>query len=281
MTKQKNTILAKNARQNNLKKFYELIGAAADPGRLTEKLAAYTFFMSQKETKNAKTGAIPNVYSNKKSCPVDCPFMHAGCYARQGHCNLWFDVAGGKLYRAARQPEAKKLCIDITELKNRLQELPAGIMARHNVAGDVAVVGTNKVNSELLAGLVDAYDGLKGYTYTHCSVSDPDSVKALQAANKAGFTVNKSCEKLKDVYKAKAAGIPAVLAVEKVNKPIQKKNGVLFVQCPAQVTGGKIDCKHCTACANSKRAAVVVFELHGSPAVVEKTKKAGFLIKEF
>ena len=245
-----------------------------------KQLAAYTFFMSAGATKNAKTGKIPNVYGCMQSCPVSsCPFKECGCYARQGHCKIWFTVAGGRALKVAKKDEYKTYNFNLHELKKRMQNLPAGILARHNVSGDIAQLDSNDINGALLGELIDVYDGLKGYTYTHCS-GNAKNYALLKAAAAAGFTVNKSTETEKQAREAKNAGVPAVLAVEKMEKPIIKKDGVLFVQCPAQKSGGKVDCKTCTACANKNRAAVIVFEAHGAENIVRQIKQANILQKE-
>lgn len=279
----KQVIKAMCNRRNTAQKFAKYLQSIVSEKEYNEELQqlpVYTFFFGKGQTKNAKTGKIPNIYGCKNSCPVtNCPFKNCGCYARQGHCNLWFDIAGGKAYRAARQTEEKQLNINLQELKNRLQVLPAGIMARHNISGDIAKINSNDINAALLERLIDCYDGLKGYTYTHCSGNDKN-YKLLKASAACGFTVNKSTEKEIDAIEAKRAGVPAVLAVEKVNNSIVKKHGVLFVQCPAQKSGGMVDCKTCGACANKNRAAVVVFEAHGAENIVKKIKAAGILQKE-
>ena len=274
---------AMNKRKNAKIKFLTYLKSIISDSEYNEQfkqLAAYTFFMSAGDTKNAKTGKIPNVYGAMCSCPVSsCPFKDCGCYARQGHCKIWFTVAGGRALKVAKKDEYRTYNFNLDELKNRLQNLPAGILARHNVSGDIAQLNSNDINGALLGELIDCYDGLKGYTYTHCNGNDKN-YKLLKAAADAGFTVNKSTEKEEEAIEAKNAGVPAVLAVEKMEKPIIKKDGVLFVQCPAQKSGGMVDCKTCTACSNRHRAAIIVFKAHGAENVVNQIKQAGILQKE-
>lgn len=245
-----------------------------------------TFFIPRgPKSGNTKTGSnIFQYYGSQKTCPAtSCIFNKIGCcYAKHGHCAYWFDVAGGRLAKTPKTHQMKKYY-------NHVHELPELIAARGNgngrlwrvnVSGDICATGTNNINPAYLAMIAGSMigAGYKPYTYTHAAKTYTN-LQILKAINNYGMTINASCEKLEDVEKVLATGVPAVLAVEKMGAKLVKKNGVNYVHCLAQACPGRT-CENCQICTRAKRNCVVVFEGHGPAGVVKKIRESGALIKE-
>ena len=117
---------------------------------------------------NKKTGNIMQVYTTttedlQGSCPTSCPLKKI-CYAKTG-------------MNTRRAWSESNITID--ELKAKVQKRAAYLikkggclLVRHNVAGDIAVPGTDLVNKNLVKFLTnEVYKNLKAYTYTHCNVN--------------------------------------------------------------------------------------------------------------
>lgn len=208
-------------------------------------------------SKNPKTGNISQTYSSPDTCPKSCPFKGNGCYASYGKCKIHWD--------------SKKDFIPIEKLKEKVQELSTYII-RHNVAGDIAKKNTDRIDKELLSALVEAYEGKKAYTYTHCKVS-PYNFRIAKEAIEKGFVINFSCETIEQVKKVLKANLPAVMAVSSMEKDIVKKDNILFRKCPAD--GLNITCRDCKICTKANRKEVIVFEAHGNG----RKRASSFLIK--
>jgi hypothetical protein len=61
------------------------------------------------------------------------------------------------------------------------------VLWRHNVAGDLPGNG-DKINATMLAELVTANRGKRGFTYTHKHLS-AENLTAIRAANRSDFTI--------------------------------------------------------------------------------------------
>lgn len=216
-------------------------------------------------SKNEKTGDIPQTYSPANTCPISCWWRATGaCYAKTGHCALhWQDKAG----------KGQWFSIDQLKKELRAKVVPKSLI-RHNVAGDLAVAGTSQIDNNLLSKLTKAYKGFKAYAYTHCPPT-PDNLKALKKANKSGFIVSFSCEKLEDVKKIHEANLPAVMAVATMTKNKRVVDGITFIKCPNAVDS-RIKCRDCRKCADPKRKSVIVFPCHGLKKAT--AIKSGYLL---
>ena len=201
---------------------------------------------------NQKTGNMAQTYTSENTCPARCPFKNSGCYAKNyGACFVW--------------ARADKYGMDPKDLKAWVEEnTNAGDLIRHNVAGDIATPGTSNINGRLLNTLIDAYQGRRAFTYTHCAHT-AENFKKIKKAIAAGFVINQSCETLAQVDKTMKAGIPAVIAVTAETMTKKTPAGYSIVQCPAQ-THDNVSCKTCKLCANAGRKCAISFMVHGSGA---------------
>ena len=139
------------------------------------------------------------------------------------------------------------------------------VLFRHNIAGDMAVVGTtDKFDLATYLSMVSAImtanyrlkvagssKHIKAFTYTHCDYDfyDRGSMRLMQDY----MLVNISCETVDEAITEKEYGLNVVLT------SIYPK-GIPAVQCPAQTKG--ITCKECRLCSRD-RESVVLFEVHG------------------
>ena len=204
-------------------------------------------FFFTPQSRNEKTGPMPNIYTDNKSCPERCPFKDGnGCYAE-----YWRTLAAWN-----------KVSLSLSELAEKVKnETYKGQIIRHNVAGDIALDGTSTVDVNLVKTLSDIYRGRKAYTYTHCQVDD-NLIDAVHYARKAGFTINVSCETKAEVKNAKQHGLNAVLVV--TEQPKQKRwteDGITYIRCKNETDG--MMCIQCQACTKNRKT-VPVFTVHGS-----------------
>ena len=196
---------------------------------------------------NKKTGCISQTYTTKNTCPKRCPFKSSGCYAKYGNTNIHWT-------------QMKHSC-EPKELKSIIKNTPHTDVIRHNVAGDIAKAGTSMIDTKLLDTLIEAYRGLKAYTYTHCRV-DKRNIEAVKKSIKAGFVINFSVEDIKTAKKCYKNNVPCVMAVNSMTKHTIKKEGLTFVQCPATYNEN-IHCKNCGLCYKKNRKSIICFPAHG------------------
>ena len=90
---------------------------------------------------NTKTGPIPVSTTERRSCPPRCPHMDAGCYADGGPLRIHWD----------KVPERGTSWEEFCE---RIAQLPAGALWRHNQAGDLPGDGTRIAHRVRFAGLL-------------------------------------------------------------------------------------------------------------------------------
>lgn len=221
---------------------------------------------------NKKTGDIMQSYSSRSTCPKDCVFKNNGCYAEGYHTKMVWDRCEDK-NDARYVINGEQLKIGLLEgAFSKLRKNPArdSILFRHNVAGDLAVEGTNLIDVNRVDTIAVAIEGankvageiIKGYTYTHCNIDLNASDIIHDAAHKR-FLINASCETVDEVKHAKSLGINAVIASvdPKETEKELKAVGLYGAQCPAQVNEG-MDCDRCQLCAKNRKV-VIIFEVHG------------------
>lgn len=221
---------------------------------------------------NKKTGDIVQSYSSRSTCPKDCIFKNNGCYAEGYHTKMVWDRCEDK--KDARYViDGEHLKIGLLEgVFNKLRKDPTrnSILFRHNVAGDLAVEGTNLIDVKRVDTIAGAIEGanrvvggiIKGYTYTHCNI-DLNASDIIHDAAHKGFLINASCETIAEVKHAKSLGINAVIASvnPKETEKELKAVGLYGAQCPAQVNEG-MDCDRCQLCAKNRKV-VIIFGIHG------------------
>jgi len=200
---------------------------------------------------NAKTGPIPVSTTERKSCPVRCPHMNAGCYADSGPLALhWNKIP----YRG----------MPWEDFCEAIAALPAGTLWRHNQAGDLPGDGADRIDGPALMELVEANLGRRGFTYTHYDPTKGDNAYWIAAANAMGFTINLSADTLEqaDAYAALGIGPVVVVLPSYTSAHGMTPEGRTVAVCPATQTEG-VSCATCQVCAK-QRQAIIGFPAHGS-----------------
>jgi len=210
---------------------------------------------------NVKTGPIPVSTSSNTTCPDACPLKSKGCYAS----------AGGPLALHWRKVSEHGRGDDWSTFVSRISALPFGQLWRHNQAGDLPGEN-NSVDVSMLAQLVDASEGKRGWTYTHKPVTGDGNLEtcnraAVRDANARGFTVNLSADNLIEADELKNADCGPVVVVLPMDSPLAMStpNGHKVVVCPAQRPGSAATCATCALC-QRQRSVIVGFLAHGTQA---------------
>ena len=211
----------------------------------------YPKILFVEKSTNRKTGDIPQTYTEEASCPTSCPFKGRGCYGEDyGTSFAWRRCSTHGL--------------NLSELMDRVTRLEPGALLRHNVAGDMAIPGTGRLNLDLVSRLSEIFwvAGVQAYTYTHCELGRLEGY-CLRVARNSRFTVNASCETTQECDKAIDLGVPAVITcVDAEHFPAATPKGRRIVICPNQSHEG-VTCKSCKLCARGNRKAVVALLAHG------------------
>lgn len=204
------------------------------------------------QSNNAKTGPIPVSTTASDSCPPTCGWYDE-CYGKSGPISLnWQAVDSGK-----RGWPWTAFCA-------RVRGLYYDQLWRHNQVGDLPRNGAN-IDGRKLQQLVRANRYKRGFTYTH-HVLNKHNVKWIEYANANGFTINVSCDSLKEVdaaAKITTAPLVVVLPSDTTAKMLRTPEGRKVVVCHAPKNG--VTCATCAICQNrSPNRAVIGFPAHGA-----------------
>jgi ferredoxin len=221
---------------------------------------------------NKKTGPIPVSTISKLTCPSACPLKGAnGCYAEnyplKGH---WDKVTTGE--RGT----------DFEGFIQKVRRLPNGIW-RHAQAGDLPGAD-NEIDDRQLQTLAAANQNRPVIAYTHKPMT-PENLKSLQTAQKAGFHVNLSANKLSEIDQLAETGLSVVTVLPSVYGRMTKgkaytetladykerlrdlesvtPSGIRIAVCPATYLDD-VTCQSCGACAKIRPANTAIgFPAHG------------------
>lgn len=141
---------------------------------------------------NRKTGPIPVATSSSDTCPITCPLLTGGCYAKGGPLQLvWQGV--------------DKAGVDFAAFLNLIRALPRRQMWRYGQAGDLPP------KLEDIKALAEANRGRPVIAYTHRR--DVDAIKTLKEVAKVGFHVNLSADSLVEADDLATTGLPVVVTL--------------------------------------------------------------------
>jgi hypothetical protein len=203
---------------------------------------------------NVKTGPIPVSTSSRETCAIECPFKGNGCYAESGPLALhWNAVTAG-----LRGMSFDAFCEVVASFD-------PGQFWRMNQAGDLPHVG-GLIDKGALMLLIEANQGLKGFTYTHHDVMAGDNLDILTIANISGFTVNLSANDLVHADELMAHGLPVcvVLPIDQAENLVTP-DGHKVIVCPAAIRDD-VSCMTCQLCGRADRTVIVGFPSHGTGA---------------
>jgi len=152
----------------------------------------------------------------------------------------------------------------VATFADSIRALKPDTIWRHNIAGDLQGAD-NVIDSPALWQIVSANTGRKGFTYTHYPVDNADNVAAIEGANRAGFTVNVSCNSPQEALALHGTiSAPIVTIVPSDFWGGSHKVGNI-VRCPAE-TSDTITCLSCQLCQHSERKVIIGFTVHGTQA---------------
>lgn len=216
-----------------------------------------------KKSGNTKTGPIPVVYVDNRTCPESCIWRTKGCYGQ-----------GGKVCMAWRKTNANGQ--RMSGLVKFIKRIPPDTIWRYAVVGDLPGRG-DKIDVPEFRKLVGAAEEARthGFSYTHKPVlSGPHAESNREAIARAnqhsakhtqGLTVNLSADSLEHADALADLNIGPVAVVLPYGTPesLTTPGGRKVVQCPAQ-SRSCVTCKQCGLCADAKRKVIVGLEAHGA-----------------
>lgn len=204
---------------------------------------------------NAKTGPIGVTMTESKSCPDTCSLKGAACYARFSFVGIQW-----------RQLDKGTHGMEWNNFIRELSKMPSGYTFRHNVSGDLPH-NNGTIDHKMLGKLVQASKKKQGFTYTHHLLTQWN-IGVIKTANKAGFTINVSCDSLDEVDSQYKHGLPLVTILpEDSPKTLKTPEGFTVVTCPATYRDD-VTCATCGSsrplCARADRGYAIGFPVHGS-----------------
>ena len=180
--------------------------------------------------------------------------MREACYAKSGPLAMhWRKVSDGT--RGT----------DWNEFTKTIKRLPRGQVWRHNQAGDLPGKSST-INARELRELVKANKGKNGFTYTHKPLTAKNTA-LIKESNAGGFTVNASCDNVKQLDKVMSKGLPVVVvAPSDAPRKLRTAGGNVSVGCPAAYRED-VSCSNCghgdPLCARANRPYAIHFPAHG------------------
>lgn len=200
---------------------------------MTDLRFSLTFPTSNRKV-GGKTGRLAATsITSRPSCPNTCPFYRTvQCYAE----NHWSKQVWNRTDASG---------VQLGEFAARLARIPATVIWRHNVSGDLPHSNL-KLIAHQVAKLVQASRHLRGFTYTHHRL-DQHNARVIRMANASGFTINASTESVAGADEVMDAhpGIPVVTILPLGSgKNTRTPKGRRVVTCPADYRDDW-DCARC------------------------------------
>lgn len=209
------------------------------------------------KSQNIKTGEIPVIMSDSRTCPDACSFKKSfSCYAKFSFLKIhWNKLDKGKIGDS------------FTKLVQNIRNIPQNQLFRLNQAGDLPGVN-NRINIKMLKRLVSVAKGKPVLSYTHKLVLGNSQTainnrKYIKWANQNGFLINLSADGLIDADKKanlKIGPVCVVLPSDSPNK-LFTPQGRKVIACPAQYKN--LTCDDCRLCSKN-RSVIISFKAHGS-----------------
>lgn len=206
------------------------------------------------KSNNVKTGPIPVSTMSAETCSDDCPLKGNGCYAGSGPLSWhWRKVTAG-----LRGISWQAYC-------DSVEQLDDGQLWRHAQAGDLPGVN-HAIDGLMLAQLVAANEGKRGFTYTHKPVlTNKRNATLVRLANAQGFTINLSANNLAQADQLSDLAIGPVVTIVAIDAPEKQTTpaGRTVIVCPAQ-SRDDVTCSSCGLCQRQDRTVIVGFRAHGT-----------------
>lgn len=209
---------------------------------------------------NKKIGFAATTYASQASCPDDCMFRNAGCYAEGG----WVARhATSKL-----EPDGYAIDVAIAEAAaiDRMDVVPGMPMRLHTV-GDCRSDTAARIVSAACYRYVERGGG-PVWTYTH-------AWRTVARRSWGQVSVFASCETPLDVAAAAARGYATSIVVEEFpSDRAYDVDGVNVIPCPAQTRDRA--CSNCRLCfddqARRRSGKTIGFALHGDGMTMRRAR---------
>jgi hypothetical protein len=216
---------------------------------------SYLAVFSPKATTNAKLGDVSATYAAQQSCPEDCIFYHAGCFAENGQI-------GGFITKRLN----RNLPDDITP--EQIAQEEAAAIDRLSGERDLRlhVVGDSKTTAgtRMIANAARRYiarGGRRVWSYTHAWRRVPRSAWGP-------VSVLASCETGEEVLTARSRGYASAIVVDQhETDKLHRLGPINVLPCPQETRG--VTCARCQLCMDDGRLRdlniTIAFAVHGSP----------------
>jgi len=219
-------------------------------------------------TGNRKLGKASTTHAAQVSCPSDCVFMNAGCYAERGPLGA-FVLA--PLNDHAKEIGATGLDVAVAEAK-AIDEMDVvvGRPLRLHTVGDCA----SDEAALLVSAASERYEergGGRVWTYTH-------AWKNVSRKSWGSVSVLASCETEGDVKAARKRGYAAALVVEQFKSKRRHKHGKTdILPCPSMTKKG-VTCSDCKLCFDDagirERNYAIGFAIHGDRVTQDRARSS-------
>lgn len=246
--------LLRNCRECRMRRWGTSFGRATIDGVVGPPRVGFC-----ESSRNRKTGPIPVTFTSRETCPVGCPWREGGCYAENHLVGMhWRRLSTGR-------------GLSWEAFIDRLKEMSAGQLWRHNEAGDLPGRG-DVIDGKLFEEMLEASRHTRGFTYTHKPVcgsglTESSNRGLIAGIMDRGFVVNLSADGLEHADALAELGVaPVVVVVPKSAGAIVKTPaGRRVVVCPA-LKRVDVTCETCQLCAQGRRTCIVSFPAHGALA---------------
>jgi hypothetical protein len=205
---------------------------------------------------NKKTGPVATTSISQASCPTDCKFLRAGCYA---------ETVGMQPFTTRRLNSAAETRPDVIARLEAaaIDRLPGDRKLRVHVVGDSRTRRAASITGSAMRRY-ERRSGRVAWTYTH-------AWSLVPVTWWRGARVMASTHSATEIKKARARGYASVISVPD-RHPTRKAYRVgteTVVPCPAQFSNSGVTCETCNLCMQPDvmlaRGLTVAFQPDGLP----------------
>lgn len=215
---------------------------------------------------NKKLGVASTTYAPQVSCPTDCVFLGAGCYAERGLVRM---VGTKYVNDVAEKMEATPIDVAIAEAK-AIDEMATvvGRPLRLHTVGDCA----SDEAAQIVSAAAERYTKRGGgpvWSYSH-------AWKDVERSSWGDVSIFASCETAEQVKHARERGYATALVVDEfASDKLYEVGDVKILPCPAQTR--HTTCSDCRLCFNGvgvhDRGYSIGFAIHGDRATMKRARE--------
>lgn len=214
-------------------------------------------------SQNRKIGAAAVTYAAQASCPDDCAFLNAGCYAE----GATLGMLTRRLNANAAEASALDVALEEAAAIDAISPAYHGQPMRLHTVGDCATEASARIVSSAAARWV-ARGGGDVWTYTH-------AWRVVPREAWGEVRVLASCETPLDVPLAHERGYATAIVVDDFpGDRLYHLDGQPVIPCPAQTRG--VPCTDCRLCFGADRlrdtGTTIGFSIHGDNATVRQAR---------